>query len=76
MPRNNTTQLAAKIHSYMTFRAAREGVGHTLTVPFYAAALKKGCTGFFGVVVSKGDIAEDTQQPDLFDEWQNPKGHA
>ena len=51
--------LAKEVHAYMSFRAAREGVGHGLNVQFYEDALKKGSTGFFGVVVRNGAIVED-----------------
>ena len=61
--------LAEQVHAYMNFRAAREGVGHGLNLEFYEDALKKGSTGFFGVVVRDGAIVEDRQQPKLFKEW-------
>jgi hypothetical protein len=60
---------AEALHAYMTFRAAKEGVGHKLSVSFYRRQLDRGVTDLFGVLVLDGKLLGDGQQPALFDEW-------
>jgi hypothetical protein len=60
------TSTAAQLLDYMTFRANRERVEHTLTLEFYQQALDKGCQAFFGVVTGSVGLQADVQQPELF----------
>lgn len=76
MLQNSARAAAEQLHAYMTFRAAREGVGHTLPVNFYTKAIRKGCVSFFGIQVRSGKLLEDQQRPDLFAEWTSPAGNA
>jgi hypothetical protein len=55
---------ASQLYDYMTLRARREGVRHTLTEEFYRRALRRGCVSFFGVQVKGGElVAETTPRP-------------
>jgi hypothetical protein len=66
-----TDKTAELLHSYMTFRAGREGQVHELSVAYYRAALGKGIQGFFGVTFGPEGLEADTQQSLLFEEWKN-----
>ena len=63
------SDMADRIHAYMQFRAAREGVEHDLPVTFYQEAIDNGCVGVFGVETEAGVLLADEQRPDLFLEW-------
>jgi hypothetical protein len=74
-----TCWMAQELHDYMQFRAAREGVGHTLTVDFYRNALSgpdgdahgPGRVSLFGVTfdIDAGELLADEQNPAAFDIW-------
>jgi hypothetical protein len=64
--------VAEKLHSYMSFRAEKEGVAHKLTVDFYQHELDRGIRLFFGVQVRGDRLIADEEQPALFREWQRP----
>ena len=67
-PQRNVA-LAQKIFNYMTFRAAREGLKHEMTVDWYKESLDKGYGGFFGVQHDTTRITGDAQKPKLWQEW-------
>jgi hypothetical protein len=63
--------MARELHAYMTFRAKREGVGHTLTEDHYRQVPHAGATGAFGVTfdIDKGVILADSQNPEALKVW-------
>ncbi len=63
------TGVAAALHSYMAFRAKREGLGYRLSREFYIDGMRKGCHLFFGVEICCCGLVSDAQQPALFEEW-------
>jgi hypothetical protein len=74
-----TCWMARELHDYMQFRAAREGVGHTLTVDFYRDVLHgpegdahgPGRVSIFGVTfdIDAGELLADEQNPEAFSIW-------
>ena len=66
-------EVARLLHAYMAFRAAREGVDHTLPVSFYRKQLDAGICVFFGVIVGPDGLILDKQQPEMFAEWAATK---
>jgi hypothetical protein len=75
----NTCYMARELYAYMTFRAAREGVGHTLTEEFYRKALHgpngdthgAGAVSLFGVTFDEKArlLLDDVQNPEAFAIW-------
>jgi hypothetical protein len=67
----NTCYMARELHDYMNFRAAREGVGHTLTEEHYHQVLDAGAAGAFGITwdIDQGVILADTQNPEALEVW-------
>lgn len=65
------TEQAQALTDYMNFRAACEGLKHTLTPAFYAAYIEKGCNEFFGVHVGPDGLVWDEQQPALFAQYKS-----
>ena len=53
----------------MDFRAEKEGVEHCLSVKFYKEQLQNKVVEFFGIVIDKGQICGDKQQPEMFEEF-------
>lgn len=66
----STRDLADQLHSYMRFRAAREGVPYEFTAPQFRIHLRDGVRDFFGIETSDRKIIRDRQKPELLDEWQ------
>jgi hypothetical protein len=66
-----TCYMARELHDYMTFRAKREGVGHTLVEDHYRQVLHAGAAGVFGVTfdIDKGLILADSQNPEALEVW-------
>jgi hypothetical protein len=71
-------RMARELHDYMAFRAAREGVGHELTVGFYHSAIygpdgdaHPSDVSLFGVSfdIDKGVILADAQNPEALEVW-------
>jgi hypothetical protein len=62
-------RIARALHSYMQFRAEREGVEYKLTPEFFGAGYVQGYRTFFGVTVNDSSMVSDDQQPELFNEW-------
>jgi hypothetical protein len=71
--RRSKMSIAELLHSYMTFRAARERQEHELTVEYYQEHLDRGCGSFFGVTFDKDGLVADAQQPKLFAQWKTKK---
>jgi hypothetical protein len=69
--------LAAELHSYLLFRAKREGTAYDLNTPFFQKALRKGIRCFFGIecgvcsCCGELSIFDDHQRPDLLREFDN-----
>jgi len=62
-------EAALVLHTYMTYRAKREGVDHLFPVSFYEEAIADGCWSFFGVKLYDWRVVEDEEQPDIFFDW-------
>lgn len=66
------------LHSYMKFRAEREGVRCTLTPTYFEDAWNKGCRSFFGVKIEayQGETPTmtDDQNPEAFAAWKALRG--
>ena len=59
------------LHSYLQYRAAEKGVGYSFSPEFFTAAIKDGCTEFFGIVFNnRGQLIWDNEKPDLFKTWK------
>lgn len=61
---------AEALHSYISYRAQKEGVEYALSPEFFREALAHRCVEFFGVVVRDGELVRDKQFPELFTMWQ------
>jgi hypothetical protein len=62
------------LDDYMKFRAEREDQDYDLYPQFFGQLLETGVRIFFGVMVGDdGRLLEDTQQPELFKQWQDQK---
>jgi hypothetical protein len=62
-------EVAMELHRYVAYRAAREGVGYALDVPFFENILKQGCTKAFGINFNADGLVEDEQCPEFFGDW-------
>jgi hypothetical protein len=67
---NRVTDTAYDLHNYIQWRARHEGVGYSLSPEFFRAAIDAGTTSFFGVEIGESGLVGDSQQPDLFRQWQ------
>ena len=65
----SASELANRLHEYLTFRASREGVPHELPVSFYAGYIAQGSRSFFGIECNSTRILRDTQKPEIYAEW-------
>jgi hypothetical protein len=65
----------SRLHSYMAFRAKREGMEYALSEAFFAHAFLRDFRLFFGVHVSEsGDLLSDEQNPDAFEAFSGGAG--
>jgi len=62
-------ELADQLHSYMTFRAAKENMPHTLDKNFYLQGILQG-VAFFGIHYDVNGIVSDAQNPTALEEWR------
>jgi hypothetical protein len=69
----NSCYIARELHGYMQFRAAREGVEHTLSEEFYRQAVHAGTVSIFGVTFDEkaGELTADAQNPEALEEWNS-----
>jgi hypothetical protein len=72
--RTTLNEKARQIHSYMTFRAAKENLPHDLSVAYYRTFISQGINLIFGVTVGTNGLVSDVQQPRMFAEWKAQQG--
>jgi hypothetical protein len=66
--------LADQLHSYMTFRAKKEGVNYGLDPSWFEMHLRAGVYLFFGVATDDQEIIRDKQNPKALAEWRKQTG--